>query len=366
MIALRKMKQYAPGLINQMKGNASAPPAAVAGAFAALIAYYTMEVGGYWKSTTVGWGDYIPGWLFSTFFTILAAVSFAFVSYQKSGRYPIAANVAAVVGTITVLALIWWPTQQCDKTGGIMAGLTVAGVVIAIAAVVNSQAGKVRRGIVIDNSDPIVQSNTRPEGKYIGVAPFVQIALALIMVLVAYLAITDGDLSGSRTKLLAFAGIGITAASVISPEFSLKSILAMGGAAVSVIGAYLEMNQALISNNSEIGALTVLIAAGIVTGMVMMFLSFDAHLLVRLLVTPILTAVAVAGATLLITMIPIIVISNGCDVPATGMFTSTLTAGLLAVIAGAVTFAIRLALAASDLWDWWASKRAARSSGENA
>ena len=89
-----------------------------------------------------------------------------------------------------------------------------------------------------------------------------QIVLALIMVLVAYLAMTNEDLSESRTKLLAFAGIGITAASSISPKLSLKTMLAVGGAVISVVGAYLEADQTLAESNSEVvGVATILITA---------------------------------------------------------------------------------------------------------
>jgi hypothetical protein len=63
------------------------------------------------------------------------------------------------------------------------------------------------------------------------------------MALVAYWAMTNEDLSGFRTKLLAFAGIGITAASSISPKLNLKTNLAVGGAVISVTGAYIEADQ---------------------------------------------------------------------------------------------------------------------------
>ena len=200
------------------KHTAKVLPPAVAGAVAALIAYYAMEVGGVWKSPGVSWGGFIPGWLFGIGFTILASVCFAYLCHRKALQYPAIANIAAITGTATILALTWWPTRQCDMVGGVAAGLTGAGMVAALAAVVSSQARKVPRNPVTDRDDSIDQSDTKPDEAYVGIVPFVQIALALIMVLVAYLAITNEDLSGSRTKLLAFAGIGITAASSISPK----------------------------------------------------------------------------------------------------------------------------------------------------
>ena len=312
-------------------------PPVVAGTVAALISYYAMEVGGTWQSPGVGWGVSIPGWLFATFFTVLATVCFAYLSYRKTRQYPITANVAAVTGGVTILALTWWPTRQCDMVGGVVAGLTAAGMVVALATVVGSQAGRVRRGIVIDSGGLSAQTNAKPEEGRTGIVPFLQISLAAFMAIVVLIAFTNDYLTESRTKILMFAGIGITAASVISAERSLKSALAIAGAVVSVIGAYLEMDRAFTSSNSEIGALTILIAAGLVAGIIVMFISFDAHVVVRLLVTPILAGVAVAGVTHLIIMVPVVFVSVGCSVAAVGIFISVLSSGLFAIIAGSAT-----------------------------
>ena len=291
-------------LLEQANGyTAMVLPPAVAGSVAALIAYYAMDVGGTWQSPRVGWSVFIPGWLFASFFIALVTVCFTYLSYRKARQYPIAANIAAIAGGVTILVLTWWPTRQCDTVGGVAAGLTVAGVVAAMAMGVNWQAGKVRRGNVIDSCGIAPQLGVKSEEARIAITPFLQVSLAAFMAVVVLIALTNGDLVDSRTELLLFAGIGITAASVISAERSLRSALAIAGAGVSVIGAYLEMSQSLTMSNSESGALTILAAAGLVAGMVIMFVSFDAHVVVRLLVTPALTAVAVAGITLLCTMI---------------------------------------------------------------
>ena len=126
------------------------------------------------------------------------------------------------------------------------------------------------------------------------------------MAIIVLMAFTNEDLAESRTELLLFAGIGIMAASAISAERSLKSVLAMAEAAVSVVGAYLEMSHALTSSGGETGALTILVAAGLVAGVAIMFVSFDAHVVVRLLVTSTLGAMAVAGVTLVITVVPVL------------------------------------------------------------
>ena len=154
------------------KHTAKVLPPAVAGAVAALIAYYAMEVGGVWKSPGVGWGGFIPGWLFGTCFTILAAVCFAYLCHRKALEYPATANIAAITGTATMLALTWWPTRQCDMVGGVAAGLTGAGMVAVLAAVVSFQARIVRWIPGTDRDDSIDQSNTNPDEAYVGIVPF--------------------------------------------------------------------------------------------------------------------------------------------------------------------------------------------------
>ena len=57
-----------------------------------------------------------------------------------------------------------------------------------------------RQNTVTHRDDSIDQSDTKPDEAYVGIVPFLQIALALIMVLVAYWAITNEDLSGSPVQ----------------------------------------------------------------------------------------------------------------------------------------------------------------------
>lgn len=350
--------QHILALLEQLnRYTATVLPPAAAGTVAALVVYYAMEQGGIWQSEGVSWGDFIPGWLFASFCTAFAAAYIMYLSYRKARQYPLAANATAITGSATILALTWWPTRQCDMVGGVVAGLTVASVIVVIAMGVNWQAGRVHRGILIDCGGVVPRLGVKSEEGRIAIVPFLQISLAVFMTIVVLMAFTNDDLSESRTQLLLFAGIGITAASVISAERSLKSALAIAGAAVSVAGAYLELSQAITSSGSDTGVLTILAAAGLIAGMAIMFISFHAHVVVRLVVTPFLTAVAVAGVTLLIIAIPVFLISAGCFVPDTGVAISVLTSGLLAVIAGSATFAILVGIAARD---WWASRRAAQ------
>lgn len=337
-------------------------PPVVAGTIAALIAYYAMEVGGTWKSPGVSWGGFIPGWLFATFFTALATVCFAYLSHRKARQYPATANIAAITGSATILALTWWPTQQCDAVGGVAAGLMVAAIIAALAAVINSQAGKVRRNIVIDSGGLVAQKNADMEDWYIGIVPFAQIALASFMVVIVLMAFTSDDLAESRTKLLTFAGIGITAASIISAELSLKNILAIVGVAISTVGAYLEMDQALVVGSGDVSAAVVLLVAGIAIWSPLALMASRTHSIVRILIAPLLRSGLVICTTLFIAMFPAMFISNGCGLGTTGMLVTFGISGLVAVAAGIVMFVGSIAL---ELRRLWLAKKATTTPGNN-
>lgn len=234
-----------------------------------LFAFYAMEQQNVWQSQfQIAWSIDIPGWLAGGTFIAASTSSTAYFAYLRARDYPFTANAATITGVATTCILMWWPTQQCDQVGGITAGITVACLIVAAAMVVNSQAGKVSQGITIDDGAITAQSNVKPEEWRIGIVPFLQISLAVFMTTVVLMAFSNDDLTKSRTELLLFAGIGITAASVISAKRSLKNALAMAGAAVSVTGAYLEMSQSLASSGSDTQALTILVAAGLVAGIV--------------------------------------------------------------------------------------------------
>ena len=334
-------------------------PPATAGIVALLVAYYTMEQAGSQQSQT-GWAGYIPEWLSKGVFVAFITGGTAFIAYLTARKYPTLSNTATIVGIATVLVATY-ATRWCNPMGGVIAGLTATGITTVLATVVNSQAGKVRRNIVIDNGGLPAQSNAKPEEEYIRIVPFAQIALATFMVIVVLIAFTNEDLAGSRTQLLTFAGIGIMAASVISAERSLRNVLAMVGVAISVAGAYLELDQALAMDNGEVGASVILIAAGIVTGALIVRLAFQGDTVVRLLVAPTLAAAAVAGVTLLMTMIPIVFISVGCKLPATGIVVLTLMAGTLAISASVITFVGVTVMALRN----WMKAKATTTSGDS-
>ena len=184
-----------------------------------------------------------------------------------------------------------------------------------------------------------------------------QIALALILVLVAYWAMTNEDLSGSRTKLLAFAGIGITAASSISPKLDLRTILAASGAVISVIGAYIEADQALTASNSEFGIWTILIAASIVTGALMMRLALVSHMAIRISIAPALAGAVAASVAFVGALIPAAFISVGCNLSATWGFVSILVAIAAGLVVGIGTTVGAAAIAIRR----WRTKRTAQS-----
>ena len=333
-------------------------PAMTAGVVALLVAYYAMEQADVWHSTIgVGLGIHIPGSVSGGIFVAVATAVMAYFAYLKTRRHPLASNSATIAGIATACILIWWPTHWCDLRGGIAAGLTAAGIVAALAMVVGFQARKARQNADAQRGNSIGQSDTRPEEGYVGLVPFLQIALALIMVLVAYWAITNEDVSGSRTKLLAFAGIGITAASSISPKLNLRTILATGGAVISVIGAYIEADQALTASNSDVGISTILIAAGIVTGSLIVGLAFRSHIAVRILVAPFLAGAVSLSIAFLVALIPAAFISIGCNLSATWGIVSILVAFAAALIVGIGTM---VGTAAIPIRRWWTT-RAARS-----
>lgn len=110
-----------------------------------LFAFHVIEEQNVWQSRfEIGWGIYIPGWLSGSIFIAASISSTAYYAYRRARDYPFAANAATIAGIATTCALMWWPTQQCDQTGGITAGITAACATVAVAMAVNSQAGKVR------------------------------------------------------------------------------------------------------------------------------------------------------------------------------------------------------------------------------
>lgn len=333
-------------------------PAMTAGVVALLVAYYAMEQADVWHSTIgVGLGIHIPGSVSGGIFVAVATAVVAYFAYLKTRSHPLASNSATIAGIATACTLIWWPTHWCDLRGGIAAGLTAAGIVAALAMAVGFQARKARQNVDTQRDNGIGQSDTRPEEWHVGLVPFLQITLALIMVLVAYWAMTNEDVSGSRTKLLAFAGIGITAASSISPKLNLRTILATGGAVISVIGAYIEADQALTASNSEVGISTILIAAGIVTGSLIVGLAFRSHMAIRVFIAPLLAGVAAWSIASFVALIPAVFISTGCDLPETWTFVSITVAVLAGLIVGLGTM---IGAAAIPIRRWWTT-RAARS-----
>ena len=333
-------------------------PAMTAGIVALLVAHYAMEQGDVWQSAIgIGWDIYIPGLLPGGILVAVSTGVAAYIAYLKTRCHALTANSATIAGVATVCILIWWPTHWCDLRGGVAAGLTAAGIVAALAMVVSYQARKWHQNRATYRDDSIDQSDAKLDEASVGIVPFVQIALALIMVLVAYWAITNEDLSGSRTKLLAFAGIGITAASSISPKLGLRTILATAGAVISLVGAYVEADQALTASNSEVGIWTILIAAGIVTGAFMMRLALVAHISIRIFVAPILAGAVTLSIAFVVALIPAAFISVGCNLSATWGLVSILVAIAAGLVVGLGTMVGTAAIAIRS----WRTKPAARS-----
>ena len=204
----------------------------------------------------ISWSWYTPEWLARGFLVVLITGSPAFIACCTEAKYRIGANAAAVAGVATT-ATLTWATQWCDRTGGIVVGLTIAGVIIAAAVCFRALEGRGVRKALDD-----WWSNSVSKQTSIGTVQFAQISMAIYMGSVALIAIMGGVPGESRWDVLTFAGIGITAASVISDLRNLKNFLALVGVGIALWGSYIEMNRALAMSGGEVNAATVMLVAG--------------------------------------------------------------------------------------------------------
>ena len=173
-----------------------------------------------------------------------------FTAYRKARKHPTIANGSTVAG-IAITAALSWLTQQCSLTGGVVSGLTAAGTIIVVATVVRFLTGRTKWGA----TKP--QPNEEPGEGAEGLIPVMRIGMAIFMGFVVLIAVSYEELaSPARPLLLVFAGIGITAAAAISSEHSLKNYMAIAGMVVSLVGAYIQIDQAIASaGNGGVSAL---------------------------------------------------------------------------------------------------------------
>ena len=202
---------------------------------ALTVAYYAADQVSGQPSPTgwvkyLSWSRHVPEWLTKGLLMVLLAGSLAFVACQISLKYRVSANVASVAGVATTATLIW-ATQLCDQTGGVIVGLAIAGVILAGAVGVRALK---ERGLRKSRED--WWSNSASGQTPIGTVQFAQISVALYMGTIALMAIANAVPAESRWAVLAFSGIGITAASAISEQGRLKNFLAVIGSGISTAG----------------------------------------------------------------------------------------------------------------------------------
>ena len=338
-------KEYGPVILPVLATIAVALPAAY---------YAADQVGGQPAPTGwvkyISWSRYAPEWLTRGFLVVLITGSLAFVACWTAVKHKIGANAAAVAGVATTATLMW-ATQWCDPTGGIVVGLTTAGVIVAAAVCFKALEGRGVRKALDD-----WWSNSVSKQTSIGTVQFAQISMAIYMGSVALIAIMGGVPGESRWDILTFAGIGITAASVISDQRNLKNFLAMAGVGIALWGSYIEMDRALAMSGGEVNAATVMLVAGIVIYVPLTALALRGHHMVRILIAPTPVAGLATCITLVVTGVPAVLITVGCGTGAAPTAFLIGGAGLLSVVVGFLVFCLVTALAFRS---WWKQRNAA-------
>ena len=280
----------------------------------------------------LSWLWYIPESLRKVVLVVLITVIPAFLAGRIALKYRVGANVAAVAGVGTTVALA---TQLCDLIAGIVAGLVIAVVIIAGSVVVGVIKEK-RVGSTLQLS----WLNSVWEQSSIGMVQFAQIAIALYMGTVALIAVTNAVSAESRWDVLLFSGIGITAASTLSEQGRLKNVLAMVGSGVGLVGSYVEMDHALAIGDGGPTAASVLLAAGLLIYVPFAALALQAPYWVRILIAPMLVAGLAICPTFVATSIAVIVVSVGCNLKAEYSAVLIGASALISVVVFCIVFVL--------------------------
>ena len=135
--------------------------------------------------------------------------------------------------------------------------------------------------------------------------------MAMYFGTIALMAISGSVPVEFRWKVLAFAGIGITAASVLSDFRKLNTWLAMLGIGIVLWGSFIEMNQAAATVGGEARPTILMLVAGIVIYVPLTVLALLASALVRAIIAPVLVTGAAFYATFMATLVIAIIIDTG-------------------------------------------------------
>ena len=222
-------------------------PTLTAGAIGLLLGAHAVEQVGA-QPVPPGWAGYIPWtpyaleWMINGILICITTGCVAFPAYLISRKYRTEANLAVVAGGMAV-AVLTWAAQWCSTAGGISAGLLIAGVIVCGVVCIR---GGVRRRLWKTIKGR--WSDTGSEQASLGTIQFAPIIMALYFGAIALIAISGLVPAEFRWKVLAFAGIGITAASVLSDTRKLNNLLAMLGVGIGLWGGYIEMTRAAASS----------------------------------------------------------------------------------------------------------------------
>lgn len=270
------------------------------GAVALLAGYYGVEQIGS-REPPDGWLDYIPKSPGNAFVILLLTAGTAFVAFVNARRWPTVANAATILGIATALALTWG-IRQCDPTGGIVAGVTAAGIVVIIVSAVALVTGKFEWGIT--TSKPMLQSQEFGKGMVLAL----QIGTTIFMGWVVLIAVFyDNAEPATRPLLLVFAGVGLASASAVTAKCNLRNGMTIAGMVVSLAGAFMQVNQA--------GDVTHIVSAATLLALPpFAIFAYRIHKMTQIPAAALLSGVMVMSAIVLATMIPAVLITRGCNV----------------------------------------------------
>ena len=343
--------QYGPAVL----------PTLAAGAIALLLGSHAAEqVGG--RLVPPGWAGHILWtryaleWLGKGLFIVIIPGFCAFIAYGMAQKYRVEANLGVVGGGMTV-AVLTWTTQWCNTAGGISAGLLIAGVIVSGVACIR---GGVRRWLWKTIKGR--WADTESEQASLGMIQFAQIVMAMYFGAIALIAISGSVPAELRWKVLAFAGIGITAASVLSDTRNLNNRLAMLGVGIGLWGGYMEMNRAAAMGDGQVYPAIVMLVAGMVIYIPLTILALRGPTFMRVTIAAMLVAGLAFGVVFLATVIIAAIIGAGCTLGATQLAVPVIGSAMVSFVVAAATFLI---LTAIEIVGWLRRRKGAETPSDN-
>ena len=312
-------------------------PPVVAGIIALLFVLYGIEWEG-GRKLPHGWSSYVPKSPTTALIMVFMLAGTAFVTFQGARKYPTLANGSTTAGIATT-ATLSWATPLCNWTGGTAAGVTVAGTIVAIAIVVRAlKTGSIKWNITILRPVKETQEGMK------GILSVMQIGMALYMGTIVLIALFYEYISPSaRPLLLVFAGVGMMAAATVSSESNLKNYMAIAGMVISLIGSYMQIDQAIAAaDENSIRASSIMFTAVVLAFVPFTILASPKHQAVRALTVPLLSAVIVSLMVILVMTLPAVFLSQGCSQGGSLFVLALPVIGIIAFTAGVAVFFVVL------------------------